>query len=76
MRSPKHRRTRGHPPEVIEKLNREVNAALGDSRFRERLDDLGAEPFAISPDEFGELTVEYTQKRAKVIRAANIRVSL
>jgi hypothetical protein len=58
---------------VIEKLNGEVSAALGDPRFRERLVHLGGEPFAISPNEFGKFTVEYTQKRAKVIRAADIK---
>ena len=50
-----------------------MNAALGGPRLREQLADLGAEPFAISPDEFGKFTVEYTQKWAKVIRAAYIK---
>jgi tripartite-type tricarboxylate transporter receptor subunit TctC len=64
---------KGTPPEVIEKLNRGVNAALGDPGMRARLADLGAEPFASSPDEFGKFAVEYTEKWAKVIRAANIK---
>ena len=64
---------KGTPPEVVEKLNRAVNAALGDPVIRARLTDLGAEPFASSPDEFGEFTVKYAAKWAKVIRAANIK---
>ncbi len=64
---------KGTPPEVIEKLNREVNAALADPAFRARLADLGAEPFASSPDDFGKFTVEYTEKWGKVIQAANIK---
>jgi tripartite-type tricarboxylate transporter receptor subunit TctC len=63
----------GTPPLVIEKLNREVNAALDDPGLKARLADLGAEPFASSPDEFGKFTVEYTEKWSKVIRAANIK---
>ena len=41
--------------------------------FTARLVDLGADPFASSPAEFGKFIVEYTEKWAKVIRAANIK---
>jgi tripartite-type tricarboxylate transporter receptor subunit TctC len=61
------------PPEVIAILNREVNAALVDPTFKARLADLGEEPFASSPAEFGKFIVEYTEKWGKVIRAANIK---
>jgi tripartite-type tricarboxylate transporter receptor subunit TctC len=61
------------PPEIIAILNREVNAALADATFKARLVDLGAEPFASSPAEFGKFIAEYTEKWAKVIRAAGIR---
>jgi tripartite-type tricarboxylate transporter receptor subunit TctC len=64
---------KGTPPQVIEKLNREVNAALRDPGFKARLADLGAEPFASSPDDFGKFVVEYTERWGKVIRAANIK---
>jgi tripartite-type tricarboxylate transporter receptor subunit TctC len=40
---------------------------------RPRLADLGSEPFANSPAEFGKFIVEYTEKWAKVIRAAGIK---
>jgi tripartite-type tricarboxylate transporter receptor subunit TctC len=61
------------PAEIIDKLNKEINAALADPTFRARLIDLGALPFATSPAEFGQFIVEFTEKWAKVIRAANIK---
>jgi tripartite-type tricarboxylate transporter receptor subunit TctC len=61
-------------PEIIALLNSQVNAAVADPTFKARLAGLGLEPFASSPAEFGKLIVEYTQKWAKVIRAAGIKV--
>jgi tripartite-type tricarboxylate transporter receptor subunit TctC len=60
-------------PEIIAILNKEVNAALADPVFKTRLADLGAEPFADSPGEFGKFVVEYTEKWRKVIRAVGIK---
>ena len=54
-------------------LNRQVVAALADAVFKARLVDLGMEPFASSPAEFGKFIVEYTEKWGKVIRAADIK---
>jgi tripartite-type tricarboxylate transporter receptor subunit TctC len=61
------------PAEIIEKINRAVNAALATPDFTARLTDLGAEPFVSSPSEFARFNADYTEKWAKVIRAANIR---
>jgi len=61
------------PPEIIAILNKEVNAALVDPAFKARLVELGGEPFPGSPSEFGKFIVEYTEKWAKVIRAAGIK---
>jgi tripartite-type tricarboxylate transporter receptor subunit TctC len=61
------------PPEIVAILNKEVNAALADPTFKARLVDLGADSFADSPAEFGNFIVEYIEKWAKVIRAANIK---
>jgi tripartite-type tricarboxylate transporter receptor subunit TctC len=61
------------PPEIIAIVNRQVNAALGDPAFRARLGELGSEPFATSPAEFGKFIADYAAKWAKVIRAANIK---
>jgi tripartite-type tricarboxylate transporter receptor subunit TctC len=62
------------PAEIVEKLNREINAALADPKIKARLADEGGGQFALSPAEFGKLIVEETEKWAKVVRAANIRI--
>jgi tripartite-type tricarboxylate transporter receptor subunit TctC len=62
------------PAEIIDKLNREINAALADPRVKVRLADLGAGMMLPgSPADFGKLITEETEKWAKVIRAANIK---
>ena len=61
------------PPDIVARLNKEVNAALADLAFKGRLAELGSEPFATSPAEFGKFIVDYTDKWANTIRAANIR---
>jgi len=64
---------RNTPGEVIEKLNKEISAALADSKFKTRFSDLGATVIAGSPADFGKLIADETEKWAKVIRAANIK---
>jgi tripartite-type tricarboxylate transporter receptor subunit TctC len=61
------------PQDVVDKLNREINAAFADPRIKARLFDLGGPPLAGSPAEFGKLIADETEKWAKVIRAANIK---
>jgi len=61
------------PAEIVEKLNRETNAGLADAAIRSRLADLGGTPLAGSPNDFGKLIVDETERWAKVIRAANIK---
>jgi tripartite-type tricarboxylate transporter receptor subunit TctC len=61
------------PPEIIAILNKQVNAALADPMFKRRLVDLGLEPFANTPAEFGKFIADDTEKWGKVIRAANIK---
>ena len=63
---------KGTPPEIIERLNREINAALADSKIKGRLADLGSIPTPMSPADFKKLIVAETEKWAKVIRTANI----
>jgi tripartite-type tricarboxylate transporter receptor subunit TctC len=64
---------RGCPAEVIERLNREINAGLVDPRIKARIGDLGSTPLPGSPADFGRLIAEETEKWGKVIRAANIK---
>jgi tripartite-type tricarboxylate transporter receptor subunit TctC len=61
-------------PEIVDRLNREINATLTDPRMKARLTDLGAEVLAGSPADFGRLIAKDTEKWRKVIRAANIKV--
>jgi tripartite-type tricarboxylate transporter receptor subunit TctC len=62
------------PTEIVEKLNKETNAALADSKLKARFVELGAEPMLMIPAEFEQLVVAETEKWAKVIRAANIKL--
>src|SRR5499425_35385 len=64
---------KGTPAEIVEKLNKEINAGLADPTMKARLADLGGDVLALSPADFGKLIAEETAKWAKVIRAANIR---
>jgi tripartite-type tricarboxylate transporter receptor subunit TctC len=59
--------------EIVEKLNREINAGLADPKIKARLADLGGTVLAGSPTDFSKLMAEETEKWAKVIRAANIK---
>ena len=61
------------PPEIIDTLNKEINAALVDANFKSRLANLGVEPFANSPVGFSNFIVDYTEKWGKVIQAAGIK---
>jgi tripartite-type tricarboxylate transporter receptor subunit TctC len=62
------------PAEIIDKLNKEVNASLDDPKMTARLADLGAVPMKTTPAEFGQFIAEQTEKWGKVIRAAGIKV--
>jgi tripartite-type tricarboxylate transporter receptor subunit TctC len=64
---------RNTPPEVIDKLNAEINDGLGDSSLKAQLTSLGNIPLIGSPAAFGRFVVEETEKWSKVIRAANIK---
>jgi tripartite-type tricarboxylate transporter receptor subunit TctC len=61
------------PPQIIATLNKLVNEALASAEFKARFVDLGLEPYATSPAEFGKFIVDYTEKWGNVIRAANIK---
>jgi tripartite-type tricarboxylate transporter receptor subunit TctC len=61
------------PTEIIERLNREINAGLADPKFKARLADLGLTVLGGSPADFGKLIADETEKWAKVIKFANIK---
>ena len=64
---------RGTSEAMIDKLNKEVNAALADSKMRARFRDLGGIAMGGSPADFGNLMAQETGKWAKVIRTGNIK---
>jgi len=59
---------RDTPDEIIDKLNKEINAALADPKIKARLADLGDVGLALSPAEFGRLIADETEKWAKVVK--------
>jgi tripartite-type tricarboxylate transporter receptor subunit TctC len=61
------------PVEIIDKLNREINAALADPKIKARLADLGGTGLAGSPADFAKLIAEETEKWGKVIKFAGIK---
>jgi tripartite-type tricarboxylate transporter receptor subunit TctC len=61
------------PPEIINRLNKEINAGLADPKMKARLADLGGVALPGSPADFGKLIADETEKWGKVIRAANIK---
>jgi tripartite-type tricarboxylate transporter receptor subunit TctC len=64
---------RNTPADIINRLNKEINASLADPRLKARLADLGATPMPTTPADFGKLIADETEKWGKVIRAANIK---
>jgi tripartite-type tricarboxylate transporter receptor subunit TctC len=61
------------PAEIVEKLNKEINAGLADPNMKTRLADLGGTVLVGSPADFGKLIADETEKWGKVIRALNIK---
>ena len=59
--------------DVVDTLNREVNAGLVDPKIKERLADLGGVPMPMTAAAFGKYIADETEKWAKVIRAMNIK---
>jgi tripartite-type tricarboxylate transporter receptor subunit TctC len=61
------------PTEIVDRLNKEMNAALADPKIKARLADLGSSVFSSSPADFGRFIAAETEKWGKVIRTANIK---
>jgi tripartite-type tricarboxylate transporter receptor subunit TctC len=66
---------KGTPGEIVEMLNREINAALADPKVKGQLAGLGLVPRPASPSDFGTFIAAETEKWAKVIRSANIKAT-
>ena len=64
---------RNTPLEIVGRLNKEINAGLGDPGLKARFADLGSSAFVGSPSDFGKFVVEETDKWAKVVKFAGIK---
>ena len=62
------------PPEIIDRINKEMNAVLADSETLTRLANAGSEPLSGSPADFGKFIAAETEKWAKVVRFAGLKV--
>jgi tripartite-type tricarboxylate transporter receptor subunit TctC len=62
------------PPEIIEKLNKEINAVLAEPATKARLIELGGDPLIGPPDAFGAMIAAETEKWEKVVKFAGARV--
>jgi tripartite-type tricarboxylate transporter receptor subunit TctC len=61
------------PAEIVDRLNREINAGLADPKLKARFADLGATVFGGSPSDFAKHIADETEKWGKVVRTANLR---
>jgi len=61
------------PVEIVDRLNREINAGLADAKLKARLADLGATVFVNSPTDFATYLAAETEKWGKVVRTANLK---
>jgi tripartite-type tricarboxylate transporter receptor subunit TctC len=64
---------KGTPTEIVDRLNREVNAALADPTVKARMAELGSEISTGSPADFANLIAEETEKWAKVVKFAGLK---
>jgi len=65
---------RNTPAEIIDKLNKEINAGVANPRMKARIAELGGTVFASSPADFGTFIATYTEQWAKVIKFAGAKV--
>ena len=65
---------KGTPREIIEKMNAEVNRALADPKMREKLAELGGKPIPGTPEDFGRVIQQETDKWSKVVTASGAKV--
>ena len=62
------------PVEIVERLSKEINAALADPKMKARLNSLGGTVLDVSPSEFGTLIADETRKWAKVVKFSGAKV--
>ena len=70
----RHRRAKRHAAEIVDRLNKEMNAVLRNPETLTRLANVGSEPFSGSPADFGKFLAAETEKWGKVVRFAGLKV--
>ena len=63
----------GTPAEIVDKLNKEINAGLADPRIKARLADMGGTALTGPPAEFGQLIADETEKWGKVVKVSGAK---
>lgn len=66
---------KGIPDDVVQKLNREINAALADATIQKRFADIGAGTFPVSAADFGQFLIADTEKWARVIKFSGMKAN-
>lgn len=66
---------KGTPADIVDKLNREINAILADPKLKARFAELGSSLLPGSPAEFGQLVADETEKRGKVVKFSGAKVT-
>jgi tripartite-type tricarboxylate transporter receptor subunit TctC len=61
------------PAEIVQKFNKEIDAALADPKIKVRLADMGGAVITGTPADFGKLIADETEKWAKVVKFASIK---
>jgi tripartite-type tricarboxylate transporter receptor subunit TctC len=65
---------RGTPPEVIAILNKAINTALNDPKMKARIADFGGTPLVLTPQQFGKLVADETERWAKVVETVGLAI--
>jgi tripartite-type tricarboxylate transporter receptor subunit TctC len=65
---------KGTPAQIVDQLNREINAVLADPRIKARFADLGSAPLIMTPDAFGRFLAAETEKWAKAVKFSGAQV--
>ena len=62
------------PKDIVDKLNKEINAGLADPKLKARLEELGGVPMSVTPAEFAKFIADETEKWGKVVKFAGLKV--
>jgi len=65
---------KGTPAEVVSILNKAMNAALADPKMQKRVTEFGGTPLAVTPEQFGKLVADETEKWAKVVNTVGLAI--